>query len=452
MRPHYDDASLLAYLDRELRFFDKIRVNRHLGRCWDCRARLTELERQAHAAAQILKQTNFPKPPIEAAKRRFFEAVEDRRITFQAPGKGRRAPLGLLRLSKRRAAVGAGLLSCASAFAVWQAVKPSHDAPVSRAGRETEQRAGLRPTSVGPQAVSPSITIGTAPAPVRREPGKIHDAVPVDMDGLEVRIMFALHQAGGCLGEQVELDGGDLAGFLVHGVVASPERRRTILDRLAEVTEPGSIRIDLQTIEELAQASPIPEGFRSLERPAPETNQSRASHDELLQFFKNQMKQETGPELQRRISDVSNSAVNRANAALADGWALRHLCDRFPPWKSRRLSSDSRTMLAAMLQDHLNSLRAEVNAIRELIASENGDAGGNSAEPDVTEPGDWNLLVYKIFQSSSDVHGMVLRLFASAAPVEGAQPDSLSKLRAELSTLVTVLSRCSVKAAARSMP
>jgi hypothetical protein len=53
---------LLAHADGELSPLADIRVRRHLKKCWECRARLAELEQQAEELARAFRQGEFPGP------------------------------------------------------------------------------------------------------------------------------------------------------------------------------------------------------------------------------------------------------------------------------------------------------------------------------------------------------------------------------------------------------
>jgi hypothetical protein len=57
---HYSDPDLLAYADGALSARAGSRIQQHLLDCWECRGRLTELERQAHDAARQLAESGVP--------------------------------------------------------------------------------------------------------------------------------------------------------------------------------------------------------------------------------------------------------------------------------------------------------------------------------------------------------------------------------------------------------
>ena len=291
---------------------------------------------------------------------------------------------------------------------------------------------------------STAVAIAPVDSPVRHEAVSVPDSVPVDGDALEVSLLWALHQAGSCLGEQVALIRDKGAKFLIRGVVDSVERRQQILGRLAEVAGQKSITTELLTVEETSQASlnptSNPTSLPPTMAPALETKTAGTMDGELLRFFKDQNRNESNAELQRRIADFSNASVNRANSALAEAWAIRTLSERFPPSRMSVLSPDSRSLVNSMLQDHLRSLRDGISGMSEQI----GPVERSLTE--ISEPGDWHPLALKVFSLASEVHGEILRVFASAGARQGGPPDSLRKLRTDLNDLFAAATRCSIQA------
>ena len=53
---HYNDETLVAYLDRELAEGDRGLVEHHLGECWTCRARASEIEQDIHFVTRAIER------------------------------------------------------------------------------------------------------------------------------------------------------------------------------------------------------------------------------------------------------------------------------------------------------------------------------------------------------------------------------------------------------------
>jgi hypothetical protein len=55
---HYSDEQLLAYLDGELQPTTTLRVQSHLATCWECRARMQDIEQQVHLVTTTIMETS----------------------------------------------------------------------------------------------------------------------------------------------------------------------------------------------------------------------------------------------------------------------------------------------------------------------------------------------------------------------------------------------------------
>ena len=70
---HCSDQCLVAYLDGESSLWERWRAKYHLLRCWQCRTRLNELERQVRRLSTAYRSDVFPSPSrVDAARRRFL--------------------------------------------------------------------------------------------------------------------------------------------------------------------------------------------------------------------------------------------------------------------------------------------------------------------------------------------------------------------------------------------
>jgi hypothetical protein len=137
---HSSDEILLAHLDGELGERQERRIARHLKACWECRARLAELEAQVEALAKAQSERSFPgKARIEAARARFLEWEE----RFEEERPRERFSPALWRNALRAAAV---LAVIAAGLAYWETGR--------RSRRQTE--ALLRQSQIAEQAFASS--------------------------------------------------------------------------------------------------------------------------------------------------------------------------------------------------------------------------------------------------------------------------------------------------------
>lgn len=74
---HCSDERLIAHLDGELPFYRRARVQKHLAECWQCRLRLSEIERQVLETTRAMADDPFPGPGrVAAARERFLQQAD----------------------------------------------------------------------------------------------------------------------------------------------------------------------------------------------------------------------------------------------------------------------------------------------------------------------------------------------------------------------------------------
>ena len=236
---HCSDEQLLAHLDGELRWLVRLRVRRHLERCWHCRTRLDGLESEVHSLLQRIDSSPMPAERIASARRRFFDRPEVAAIEFV----GDQRAGGRMRW--RWMPVAAALAVSISAFA-WLRLTLAPSAP--------------QPVEM-PKVFRLPATVAVAPAPMPPPPPPpmvlSHPTVspplpvapinPVDLDALELRARYALHRAHSCLGEGIEVVRTGVDGLAVRGVVQSAARREEIVLLLGLLAPSGAVQVQLRT-------------------------------------------------------------------------------------------------------------------------------------------------------------------------------------------------------------
>src|ERR1700679_3259082 len=75
---HVSDETLASFLSGELSSLRAMRVNTHLGRCWQCRGRRDELERAALLVVEYRRGNLASCMPLDPGYRRsFLSKVEE---------------------------------------------------------------------------------------------------------------------------------------------------------------------------------------------------------------------------------------------------------------------------------------------------------------------------------------------------------------------------------------
>jgi hypothetical protein len=112
----------------------------------------------------------------------------------------------------------------------------------------------------------------------------------------------------------------------------------------------------------------------------------------------------------QRIIALSSQAVSLADSALADGFALRQLAERYRSAKTPPLEASSRWLLEVMIREHLQSLKSAAVRSRALLEPvlRSLETINGKADP----PGDEKL------PPAPDWPSQTLRLFGAVAQME----------------------------------
>ena len=256
------------------------------------------------------------------------------------------------------------------------------------------------------------------------------DAEPSDGAGIEAE--YALHRVGACLGEAIEVLRDPSGRIQIHGLAETAKRKAELLDALAQLGSASWMSIDIQTLEE-ASAQWTPRAAATSR--ATQTSAARLPvQDQLDEFFAERgTPKDSGR--QRRIAEFTTEAISASDLALAHGWALRRLAQRYGAGVA---SPQSRRLLEEMLRDHLGALRAKSGRMRQMLdpvlVLAAGGSGvrfetGNSLYPT------WGTGVLEVFDATKRMDGLAQVLFAGA----GLNGEPIDAAAGELRALLTRL-------------
>lgn len=363
MARHCSDEQLLALRDGELGPISRFMVARHIRSCWLCRGRLTHLETQVQALAEAWRnQSPKPSEQVEVARRRFLAWARQSGIQFERPGRSRFRHLKLFRVPPLAAA---GSLVLAATFVVWQRASEPPAAPPHRP--VASPRITVRPPARAPAVPAPAVplpvsSISQTPAPVVPSASELLEA--------EIGVRYMLHRAGSCLGEPIEVSVDPGRRVLIRGVVSSLERKRTLTALLAGARGSAWIAIDLSAVEDLPVASdstPLPP--QSFDE-APGPSRDRTFERAVAAYFKAAFPADSAEAIQHRVTTVGNEAISRADAALAEAWALRRLQERFAAESLAQIRQEQpqiALLLETIARDHVIALRKHAHDMREFL-------------------------------------------------------------------------------------
>jgi hypothetical protein len=377
---HFSDDSLIAHLDGELSARQMARVRKHLQSCWRCRLRLSDLEQQILAVTRAVQEDHFPGVSrIAAAKQRFLDASAQ--LTMPP---ARDWSIGWLRrLSPGLAAAG---LAIAATSWFWYGAPAPRPKTVVDAPRKIEVQTT---TPEGPQPV-------LAPVTERVEPPS-----PTDLASIEIEVRYALHQAGTCMGEPVEVERSSDGTIRVRGTAPNEERRLAWLAALSSVRRTPWLKVELNTVE---QTPPPLESTRAQTLTAPAAAAEPPIQGRLEEYFAAQS------ERSRRAAALSNEVVTHAETMLAHAWALRRLDQQYGGDKAVKIPATAAHLLHVMTSEHIQGLRAETQFLLRTAGPVLQTA---VAQGGVSEDSDLSL-----FERSQHVHALLMRLFTTAGAGE----------------------------------
>jgi len=287
----------------------------------------------------------------------------------------------------------------------------------------------------------------------------------------ELRGRVALHIAGADLGEQIELDRSTSSpsqhSVIVRGIVSTLERKSNLLVILQGIPH---VEFRLQTLDEAkAQEKPFPvvrpedANFLNAQGAAEPKSQiqdrntlSNGSEAPAVgRAMVELLLEERFPKSEDRIA-FTNRAVEFAQGAIAQAWAIRRLSDRYTPDAVAELSRGSQQTLGLLVRDHVSLLRQHLDSERDLVSplfppGPMDEAPGllvsEAPGSPATLTSDWHNAVTEIFFETQRVCDSAVMLFANAgdshretpAVVHDLQVD-LAKLQAQLPALYELVS------------
>jgi hypothetical protein len=171
----------------------------------------------------------------------------------------------------------------------------------------------------------------------------------------EVEALYALHRAGACRGESIQVVRDGSGSVLVRGVVENAARKMEIVTGLHEVP---LVKVDVRAVEEFVRQPSDTAPVREPGRPtgAIEVRSQRLPIEDYLR---------SGSAAD--VARLSNDALSLARSGLKEAWALRRLVAVTGPKPKADLDPASRWLLEIMIRDHAAPLKTHVARFRILL-------------------------------------------------------------------------------------
>jgi len=252
---------------------------------------------------------------------------------------------------------------------------------------------------------------------------------------LEITLLDRLHQAGACLGEEVQIVRGASGKPEVRGVAETAERKQELTRLFAEF--PGvPVLLRVLGADEKAESTTDPgTSAPSAAEAGPEGGGTGLSplKDHLLAYF---ARLDIPTEARRaRMVEYSNQVISLSQSAYQHAWELRRLVDRTNKMTLENASPSAQAKFRSMAQDHMRALSRIVGRcdemLRPVIASlantqaiENHTAASSDAQE-----GNWQSCSMRVFDSVLTADRLIHGLLAGTETT-GNLPESSTALLA----------------------
>jgi hypothetical protein len=281
-----------------------------------------------------------------------------------------------------------------------------------------------------------ALTVFADPAPPSAAPtGRIHAAASpspsarpaptaAELQNAEIAALYVLHQLKADLGEQLEVGRESGKQIVVRGQVETPERKRELIAAIKEIPW---VEARIQTFEEAAghpaRIEPPAATATSLEPNTKAAPAAGVNHFEerLANYFAKRANhtQKDRAAINRQITQLANSVFAESSAALANGWALRRLAERFDASLDEQADAAAAERLREIISDHLSEIGVRNRNLRAQLEPVLVDIAGTRAE---AAPSPWSAegtrsaRIMRLFEAIEQAHQLAYRLFDSGHP------------------------------------
>ena len=183
---------------------------------------------------------------------------------------------------------------------------------------------------------------------------------------LEVEVTYLLNQIKANLGEQVSLTRTAGGSLRLEAFVETETRKAQIIAALAPVINNPAIKVEVSTIAEAAKRQQRrSQAADPTVREVEVTNNRIPADAQLRSYFASRPLQNEA--IDEEIKHFANRAMNHSRNALLQAAALKRLVARFSNEEIRHLTPEARNKWLAMINQHAESYRREVQILRSEL-------------------------------------------------------------------------------------
>ncbi len=253
---------------------------------------------------------------------------------------------------------------------------------------------------------------------LQSSPYRNPEATSLGADETELLAWIALHRAGACLGEPIEVVRHD-GVVVVRGVAETAQRRDTLVAALRSVP---TLRIEIETVEGILRTASALGPYAKPEDPAPELRGGPLLAEARL---KERLTTSEVIELANRLVSISNEWVTHA-------WAIHRLAQAWPLEKAANLNAPSRWLLDGVVRDHALILRETARQYRAVLEPHLLLPGLDVPDQSVGEAS-WPVEAREILERAQEARRSTYSLFAGPGQLGKSVDEVLVQLGRSLS-------------------
>jgi Putative zinc-finger len=264
-----------------------------------------------------------------------------------------------------------------------------------------------------------------------------------ELQNAEIAALYILHQLKADLGEQLEVGRESGKQIVVRGQVETPERKRELIAAIKDIPW---VEARIETFDEAAShPARIEAPATTVTDPEPQTNAAPSAgvnhfEQRLANYFADRADptQKNRAAINHQITQLANTVFAESSAALANGWALRRLAERFNESVDEHAGAAAAGRLREIISDHLSeigvrnrNLRARLEPVLVAIA---GTRVGAAPSPRPAE-GTRSARIMRLFEAIEQAHQLAYRLFDSRHPYTVSPEQAASIMLGALAQL-----------------
>jgi len=250
---------------------------------------------------------------------------------------------------------------------------------------------------------------------------------PTSLVQTEVAVLYRLSELGADVGEPIEIVRTPAGQIRVAGTVANEARKKQIVTALENIPDHQLLEIDLATQGNLRV--PVPSSHSAV----PATNvydvarTGPLADPVLRKFFV--VKGLTGNQIDAAVTHFSSEALDHAQRALQNAYALDRLGTSFSPKELQAMGPIAQRQWSEMVAQHSSALETELNALQQQLEELAPDASPMSSErrpSSIDTPQDFAGAARKLLYKMQDLNREVGIAFSAGTSGRSAQTTESS--------------------------